>query len=420
MAELARDEGAAVRWYEARGGRGGLLRTAVALAPLLLRVRRLVIGDPFSRLVQVLLPLCRAPRTLTVVDDGTATMEFTEILTRGGRLVRWHRSGRRRSPVDAAFGVFASAARRRLTPGGRRRVELFSAMPATPPAGMALRTNRFAWTRSRFGPPRTCRHRPDRHVAGRDRGGRPRPLSRGRRSLAQAARRHAGTSRTAGSRRTSCTGSPPRPAWRSSGPTCRSNSSPAAARSAVPSCPSPRRSSTRCRSRWPARGCDIVVFDIDQDVADRGGVPARPHVPDRHHPHGPRPPRPASGGHPHPGLAPPGRPHRPGRLPPGARAWLRASLARRRFTGPERQLRRAGHRPVAGCSRRSSRPLVVGVGLPPGAVLGKRAPLSEQGRTARPTRRAYVVTPRRGCRCRVRPRPGGRRRGNSSAPPGPA
>jgi hypothetical protein len=153
MAEIARDEGAVVRWYEARGGRGGLLRTAVALAPLLLRVERLVIGDPFSRLVQVLLPLCRA-RQLTVVDDGTATMEFTEILSRGGRLVRWHRSGRRRSPADTAFGVFASAARRRLTPGGRRHIELFSAMPANPPAGMAVRTNRFAWTRSRFGPPR--------------------------------------------------------------------------------------------------------------------------------------------------------------------------------------------------------------------------------------------------------------------------
>ncbi|NUP38063.1 MAG: hypothetical protein HOY76_13855 [Streptomyces sp.] len=152
MAELARDEGLAVRWYEARGNRGGLLRTAFALAPTLLRVRRLVIGDPFSRLVQVLLPLCRAEE-LTVVDDGTATMEFTAILERGGRLVRWHRSGRRRSPADAAFGVFASAARRRLTPGGRRRIELFSAMPATPPAGMALRTNAFGWTRGRFGPP---------------------------------------------------------------------------------------------------------------------------------------------------------------------------------------------------------------------------------------------------------------------------
>jgi hypothetical protein len=154
MAELARDEGALVRWYEARGGRGGLLRTACALAPTLLRVRRLVIGDPFSRLVQVLLPLCRA-KDITVVDDGTATMEFTEILCRGGKLVRWHRSGRRRSPGDVAFGLFARAARRRLTPGRRHRIELFSAMPATPPPGMAVRANRFAWTRGRFGPPRT-------------------------------------------------------------------------------------------------------------------------------------------------------------------------------------------------------------------------------------------------------------------------
>ncbi|MCM2426587.1 hypothetical protein [Streptomyces sp. RKAG337] len=152
MAELARDDGVTVRWFEARSNRLGLLRTAMTLAPLLLRVRHLVIGDPFSRLVQVLLPLCRA-REITVVDDGTATMEFTEILSRGGRLVRWHRAGRR-SPVDAAFAIFASAARRRLTPGRRRTVELFSAMPATPPAGMALRANRFAWTRSRFGPPR--------------------------------------------------------------------------------------------------------------------------------------------------------------------------------------------------------------------------------------------------------------------------
>src|SRR5882757_3672018 len=152
MAELARDEGVVVRWYESRGARGGLLRTVVSLAPLLLRVRRLVIGDPFSRLVQVLLPLCRA-KELTVVDDGTATMEFTEILSRGGRLVRWHRSGRRMSPVDAAFGLFSSSARRRLTPGKRRTVELFSAMPATPPPGMSVRANRFAWTRSRFGPP---------------------------------------------------------------------------------------------------------------------------------------------------------------------------------------------------------------------------------------------------------------------------
>ncbi|MFD8075307.1 hypothetical protein ACFV3E_21985 [Streptomyces sp. NPDC059718] len=152
MTELAMDEGITVRWCEARSSRGSLVRTAVELTPALRAAGRVVLGDPFSRLVQVLLPLSRA-KEITVVDDGTATMEFTELLTRGARLVRWHRSGRRLSPVDAAFGVFASAARRRLTPGAGRRVELFSSMPASPPPGMALRTNRFAWTRARFGPP---------------------------------------------------------------------------------------------------------------------------------------------------------------------------------------------------------------------------------------------------------------------------
>ncbi|NED18782.1 hypothetical protein G3I31_11695, partial [Streptomyces sp. SID9913] len=43
----------------------------------------------------------------------------------------------------------------RLTPGGRRTVEVFSAMPvdATPP-GVTVRAHTFAWTRDRFGPPR--------------------------------------------------------------------------------------------------------------------------------------------------------------------------------------------------------------------------------------------------------------------------
>ncbi|MFE2425448.1 hypothetical protein ACFXJ5_01610 [Streptomyces sp. NPDC059373] len=152
MTELAMDEGHNVRWCEPRSSRSALAKIATELAPELRRARRIVLGDPFSRLVQVLLPLSRA-RQITVVDDGTATMEFTELLARGARLVRWHRSGRRRSPADAAFGAFASAARRRLTPGHGREVELFSSMPATPPPGMALRANRFGWTRARFGPP---------------------------------------------------------------------------------------------------------------------------------------------------------------------------------------------------------------------------------------------------------------------------
>ncbi|MER7026699.1 MULTISPECIES: hypothetical protein [Streptomyces] len=159
MAELAREEGHSVRWEDARGGATAPLRTIGGLAPLLRRAERIVIGDPFSRYVQLLLTLARA-RDLVVVDDGTATMEFIAQLARGERLVRWHRHGSGRGARDLVFAPFARAARRRLTPapeGGRRTVGVFSSMPVEAPPGVRIATNAFAWTRRRFGPPRLTR-----------------------------------------------------------------------------------------------------------------------------------------------------------------------------------------------------------------------------------------------------------------------
>jgi hypothetical protein len=156
MAGLARGEGITVRWEEARGGAVAPFRTIGALLPLLRRARRIVIGDPFSRYVQLLLSLAGA-RDLTVVDDGTATMEFIAQLTAKQPLVRWHRRGRR-SPRDLLFAPMSSVARRRLTPSPRHSVEVFSSMPVdTAPPGLTVTRNDFAWTRARFGPPRITR-----------------------------------------------------------------------------------------------------------------------------------------------------------------------------------------------------------------------------------------------------------------------
>ncbi|MFJ4325611.1 hypothetical protein ACIP3A_21185 [Streptomyces tricolor] len=154
MADLARDEGHRVRWEEARGGTTAPFHTIGGLAGPLRRADRIVMGDPFSRYVQLLLTITRA-RDLVVVDDGTATMEFVAQLARGERLVRWHRKGGRPGPRDLLFAPVSSSARRRLTPSDRRRVEVFSSMPVTEiPDGVTVTANDFAWTRARFGPPR--------------------------------------------------------------------------------------------------------------------------------------------------------------------------------------------------------------------------------------------------------------------------
>ncbi|WP_231626491.1 hypothetical protein [Streptomyces apocyni] len=155
MAELARDEGHTVRWEEARGGASAPVKTISALTRMLRTARRVVIGDPFSRYVQLLLTLTTA-RDLVVVDDGTATMEFIAQLASGERLVRWHRRGGRPGARDLAFAPFSASARRRLIPSGERTVEIFSSMPipTDAPTGIRVTENDFSWTRSRFGPPR--------------------------------------------------------------------------------------------------------------------------------------------------------------------------------------------------------------------------------------------------------------------------
>ncbi|MFI8510753.1 hypothetical protein ACIGHB_06440 [Streptomyces sp. NPDC085460] len=151
MAQLARDEGFAVHWQEARAGRGALVRTLRELGGPLRAAGRVIVGDPFSRYVQLLLTLF-GPRHVTVVDDGTATMEYAAQLAGGERLVRWHRKGDL-GPRELALAPVTSLARRRLAPGPGRSVEIFTSLPVQAPPGTEVTENAYAWTRERFGPP---------------------------------------------------------------------------------------------------------------------------------------------------------------------------------------------------------------------------------------------------------------------------
>lgn len=75
MAEFATEEGLEWAWFAPRDSWGAGLRTIAALRAEVAHARRLVIGDPFSGMIQALLPFAR-PSEVVVVDDGTATLEF--------------------------------------------------------------------------------------------------------------------------------------------------------------------------------------------------------------------------------------------------------------------------------------------------------------------------------------------------------
>jgi hypothetical protein len=148
LADYAAEEHLHVDWIEARTslpGRIGALRT---LASAIRSARRLVIGDPFSGMIQALL-LTGHPRDVIVVDDGTATLEFASQLASGEPLRRWDAPP---SPLELARAPLARNARRVF---GAGRVRLFTVMPvAGLPASHVVRHN-YDWTRRRFGPPRT-------------------------------------------------------------------------------------------------------------------------------------------------------------------------------------------------------------------------------------------------------------------------
>lgn len=144
--EILRAAGFQVAWAEVRGP-APVRAAALARAALWTqRARTVVVGDPYSGVIQALLAARpRAPR-IVVVDDGTATVRYAEQWASGAPLQRWHlpRQPRGARLLEPRVGPWL----------GRRspHVELFTAMPLVgehPPA-TALG---YDWTRQHFGTP---------------------------------------------------------------------------------------------------------------------------------------------------------------------------------------------------------------------------------------------------------------------------
>jgi len=151
MAEFADEEGIETMWYEPRGHPAGLPGVLTSLGRRLAGSRRLLVGDPFSGLIQCLLPVSRA-EDVVVLDDGTATIDFTERLASQRPLTRWVSrpsgpGGWLRTRLGRYAGSFLAGA-----PG--RRVSSFTVMPGPRLPGLVRRPNSYEWTRRRFGTPR--------------------------------------------------------------------------------------------------------------------------------------------------------------------------------------------------------------------------------------------------------------------------
>jgi hypothetical protein len=157
MTSLARQQGHPVSWYDPRLGGASVARSVRAMAADLRGVDRLVVGDPFSGVIGVIISISR-PREVTIVDDGTATLEFARQWAAGEPLTRWHDklAGPGTKPTGSPLGSLvrgqvADQLRRRLAPQSCR-LRLFTVMPVDLP-GVEVVPNSYGWVRQRHEPP---------------------------------------------------------------------------------------------------------------------------------------------------------------------------------------------------------------------------------------------------------------------------
>jgi hypothetical protein len=150
MIVLAREAGHTVSWHEPRLGGLAVARSLRALAGELAGVRRLVVGDPYSGVIQAIINVTK-PSEVTIVDDGTATFEFARQWIAGEQLSRWHRvatPSQRRQITELARDQVAGSVRRRLSSHSGCRLRLFTCMPVDLP-GIRIIPNDFSWVRAR-------------------------------------------------------------------------------------------------------------------------------------------------------------------------------------------------------------------------------------------------------------------------------
>lgn len=151
LANLALAAGITVRWFDPRKDFSAPVGVIAALRAPLGRARRFVVGDPFSGLVQAMLPVVGA-RDVIVVDDGASTVEFSERLAAGQALTRWtHDQGR--GIAGWLRPALASRALDFFRPSAGRSVGLFTVMPTVDVPGLWVQPNGYDWSRTRFGAP---------------------------------------------------------------------------------------------------------------------------------------------------------------------------------------------------------------------------------------------------------------------------
>jgi hypothetical protein len=154
MITLARDAGHPVSWHEPRLGGMTVARSVRALAGELSGVQRLVVGDPYSGVIQVIISVTKLSE-VTIVDDGTATLEFARQWAEGEQLSRWHQiatPSHRRQIATFARDQIAGTVRRRLSVESGCRLRLFTCMPVEIPRVRIIR-NDFSWVRAKYPSP---------------------------------------------------------------------------------------------------------------------------------------------------------------------------------------------------------------------------------------------------------------------------